>query len=167
MTGIPSAATFTSAPLRHRLRVELNAPVPEVWALVGDHERLPEYSEGIGRVVLTAGRDARICYFPPQGGAGEGIVLKEIIRWEAPNVGYATSAAEPNDFGLVNDLSIVTVAAAPDGTLATWEQYYDHPDLPAMRANFDQGIVDIGERLVARFGGRILERFVDGEMSTA
>jgi hypothetical protein len=162
MTNIPNVRTLTSAPLRHRLRVELNAPVAAVWAVVGDHERLPEYSEGIERVEVTAGRDARVCYFRPPDGAADGIVLRELIRWEAPNVGYSTSADTPNDFGLTNDLSLVTVDAIPAGTMFTWEQYYDHPDLPAMRANFDDGIADIGRRLVARFGGRIVERYVDG-----
>jgi hypothetical protein len=162
VTDVPNPTAFTSAPLRHRLCVELNAPVPEVWALVGDHARLPEYSEGIERVVLTKDRGARVCHFRPRDGAPDGIVLREHIRWEAPNVGYSTSADPANQFGLTNDLSLITVVATPQGTMFTWEQYYQHPDLPAMRADFDQGLVDIGQRLVARFGGRIVERYVDG-----
>jgi hypothetical protein len=79
-------------------------------------------------------------------------------------VGYSTSAEPANDFGLANDLSLVTVTATPSGTIFTWEQYYDHPDLPAMRAGFDEGIADIGRQLVARFGGCIIERYVDGPM---
>ena len=165
MPTIPNPASLTSAPLRHRLVVELGAPVPEVWALVGNHERLPEYSAGIARVVVTEHRGARVCYFRPVPGSAQGIVLREVIRWEEPNLGYSTSAEPANDFGLANDLSLVTVAAAPGGTRFTWEQYYDHPDLPAMRAGFDEGIADIGERLVARFGGRVLERYADGPFS--
>lgn len=161
MTAVPSATTFTSAPLRYRLRVELAAPVPEVWALVGDHERLPEYSEGIERVVVVDGRATRVCHFRPRDGAAAGIVLREIIRWESPQVGYSTSADPGNEFGLTNDLSLVTVATTPRETMFTWEQYYDHPDLPAMRADFDQGLTDVGQRLVARFGGRLVERYVD------
>lgn len=166
MSGIPKATTLTSAPLRHRLRVELNAPVPEVWELVGTHERLPEYSAGIERVAVTSGREARVCYFRPGDGVTNGMVLRELIRWEAPNVGYATSAEVPNDFGLTNDLGIVTVVAAPQGTTFTWEQYYDHSDLPAVRSSFDEGIADIGERLIQRFGGRVVERYVDGPLSS-
>lgn len=164
MTDVPYAAVFTSAPVRHRLRVELDAPVPDVWALVGDHTRLPEYSEGIERVVVTNGGDARVCYFRPLGGAADGIVLRELIRWQTPSVGYSASAEEPNEFGLSNDLSIVTVVATPRGTMFTWEQHYDHPDLPAMRAGFDQGLADVGQRLVARFGGHVVERYIDGPL---
>src|SRR5688500_7318682 len=159
-----AAAPVPTSPLRHRLRVELDAPVPDVWALVGDHRRLPEYSAGIERVELTSARDARLCYFRPQPGTTEGIVLREFIRWEIPNVGYSTSAAIPNGFGLTNDLSIVTVSESGRGTLFTWEQYYDHPDLPTMRAGFDEGILDIGQQLLARFGGRVIERYVDGPL---
>jgi hypothetical protein len=160
--AVPHAAVFTTAPLRHRLRVELHAAVAEVWALVGTHERLPEYSAGIERVDVTPGREARICYFRPMAEDADGIVLREVIHWEAPLRGYATGAAQPNDFGLSNDLSIVTLREAPEGAVFTWEQYYDHPDLPAMRAGFDQGVVDIGQRLIAAFGGRIVEHYVDG-----
>ena len=161
MTDIPRAETLTTAPLRHRLSVEFDGQVREVWALVGDHRRLPEYSEGIERVDLAPGREARICHFRRPEGATQGVVLRERIRWEKPAVGYSTSADVPNDFGLINDLSIVTVAPASEGTRFTWEQYYDHPDLPAMLASFDEGIVDIGQRLVARFGGRVVERCLD------
>ena len=155
MPHVPRAATLTTAPLRHRLRLELDAPVPEVWSVVGDHRRLPEYSAGIERVDVTPDGKARICHFRSQDGATPGIVLRELIRWEEPGVGYSTSADVPNEFGLINDLSIVTVVDAPKGTLFTWEQHYDHPDLSAMRAGFDEGLLDIGQRLVARFGGRL------------
>jgi hypothetical protein len=164
MSGSPNPATLTSAPLRHRLRLELDAAVSDVWALAGNHERLPEYSEGIERAEMTSARDARICHFRPRGGESEGLVLREHIRWQAPNAGYATSAEPANPFGLVNDLSIVTVAASPRGTMFTWEQYYDHDDLAAMRAGFDDGLAGIGRRLVARFGGRLVERYVDGPL---
>jgi hypothetical protein len=156
----PAAATLTSAPLRHRLRVELRAPVGEVWALVGDHTRLPEYSAGLERVELSPGREARVCRFRPRDSADE-MSLREVLRWEAAGVGYATSAEPGNAFGLEHDLSLVTVAPSTAGTIVTWQQHYDSADLPAMRAEFDGALADMGARLAARFGGRILERYVD------
>jgi hypothetical protein len=159
-TQVPDASTFTTAPLRHRLELALDAAPAEVWALVGAHERLPEYSAGIERVDVTS--DSRVCHFRPFDGAEPGLVLREYIRWQAPNVGYAAIAESPNAFGLENDLSIVSIAPTAHGTTFTWEQHYDHPDLPAMRASFGEGLADIGERLVVRFGGRVVGRFVDG-----
>lgn len=163
--SVPSATTFTSAPLRHRLRVELNAAVADVWTLVGQHDRLPEYSAGIALVELDQSPGApraRVCHFRSPDGAGVGPTLREQIRWEAASVGYATSAEPENAFGLSNSLSLVTVKPAPAGTLLSWQEYYDSADLPSARASFDDGIADIATRLIARFGGRVVERYLDG-----
>jgi hypothetical protein len=57
---VPSASDFTSSPLRNRIRVELDAPVSEVWELLGDLSRFPEYSEGLERSVSASrGRGGR------------------------------------------------------------------------------------------------------------
>ena len=55
---VPTARTFTSTALRHRFRIELKAPVHDVWALAGQHVRLPEYSAGIAAVKLEDGPGA-------------------------------------------------------------------------------------------------------------
>jgi carbon monoxide dehydrogenase subunit G len=161
----PPAATFTSAPLRNRVRVQLNAPVAAVWSLIGDPARLPEYSAGLARV--DAVRDATgacrgyVCYFRPFADAGEGVVSRERMRWFEPNRGYASSSEAGDAFGLTDDLNLVTVEAAPEGALVTWDEYYDAVDLPAMRAHFDEALADIAAQLIGRFGGRMIERFVD------
>src|SRR3712207_1270158 len=36
------ASEFVTSPLRNRIRVELNAPVSQVWSLIGDLSRFPE-----------------------------------------------------------------------------------------------------------------------------
>jgi hypothetical protein len=48
-------------------------------------------------------------------------------------------------------------ACVPDAR----DQRNDSGTLPMMRANFDEGLVDIGQRLTGKFGGRIVERYVD------
>ena len=45
-TALPSASEFTSSPLRNRVRVELDAPVSEVWELMGDLSRYPGVQRG-------------------------------------------------------------------------------------------------------------------------
>lgn len=164
-TTPPNVKTLTSAPLRHRLRLELKAAPPEVWALVGAHVRMPEYSAGVASVEMDQAKDGarvRVCKFRPPGGAGEGPTLREQIRWEAVNAGYATRAEPGNPFGLEESVEFVTLAPAAGGTLLTWDEYYQSADLPMARASFDDGLADIAERLVARFGGRLLERYLDG-----
>lgn len=110
---LPNAATFTPAPLRNRIQVALNAPIAEVWALVGDHGRFPEYSAGLDRVDLKRSSNGTpteyVCHFKPQQEGGEGVSHRELIRWYEPNRGYASSAEEPNTFGLTNALTLVTL----------------------------------------------------------
>lgn len=160
----PSATTFTPAPLRHRLRLELNAAVPAVWALVGHHARLPEYSAGIASVDVEeapGGARAYVCHFRSPDGSGPGPSLRSLVRWEAEGVGYATVAEPGNAFGLSDALELVTLEPSPAGTLVSWQEFYDSADLPAARASYDDGLADMAARLVARFGGRVVERFVD------
>jgi hypothetical protein len=132
---------------------------------VGQHTRTPEYSGGIAAVEVDEtvdGARARVCHFRSPDGSGPGPTLRERIRWEVPNLGYATSAEPDNAFGLSNSLSLVTLSPTASGTLLTWQEHYDNADLPTARASFDEGIADIAARLVARFGGLVLERHVDG-----
>jgi hypothetical protein len=66
-----------------------------------------------------------------------------------------------NRFGLTNDLTLVTVEPSKEGTIMTWSQYYGAQDLDMSKAVFDQALADIGDNLVRRFGGRVLERYVE------
>jgi hypothetical protein len=162
-SSAPSPTEFSTAPLRNRIRVELNASPREVWALIGDLERFPEYSAGLERVEATrdsAGRCTEyVCHFRAPGPDAPGIVHREVIRWYEADRGYASVATEPNDFGLQHALTLVTLEPAGRGTILTWSQYFDGADVPAMRAAFDEALADIGARLAARFGGRVAERY--------
>jgi carbon monoxide dehydrogenase subunit G len=152
-------STLTNAPLRNRLRVALEAPVAEVWSLIGDLRRFPEYSAGLERVEVK-GNTEYVCHFKPQEPGAPALAHREVIRWFEPNHGFASRAEEPNAFGLTNAVTVVTLQPAADGTTLAWEQYYDAADLAMNKQAFDQALADIGERLVAKFGGRVVERFV-------
>lgn len=158
----PDLTTLTSAPLRNRIRVALDAPLPDVWALLGDLPRFPEYSAGLARVDATldpAGRCTEyVCHFKPPAEGEPGIVDRNVMRWYEANAGYASSARD-SSFGLRDDVNLLTVEPAPAGTLLTWDEYFDAEDVPAMLASFDEALADTAERLVARFGGRLLERY--------
>jgi hypothetical protein len=162
---IPPASSFTTAPLRNRMRVELKAPVSDVWALIGDVSRFPEYSSGLEKVVATHDASGAIteyvCHFKPGEKDGERISHREMIRWYEPNLGYASSGEEGNAFSLSNDLNLVTVEPSEEGTILTWDEYYDAEDLDSRRADYDQALMDIGEHLRRRFVGAIITRYVD------
>jgi hypothetical protein len=161
----PSASSFTSAPRRNHLALELAAPVTEVWALVGDLGRLPQYSAGLDRVAVEKDRQgnptAYVCHFKPMADGEQGIVSRDFIRWHEEGRGWASLAEEPNAFGARNSVHRVTVAPSAAGTTLTWDAHYDADDLDANRIPLDQAFADIGARLVARFGGRVVERTMD------
>jgi len=164
--SIPDVTSLTPAPVRNRLRAVLHAPVPDVWEVVGDLSRMPEYSSGLERVDVTpdtlkAPREF-VCHFKPVDGKGVGGAHRNRVLWHAENGGWASRDEEPNDFGVTNSVHLVTLAPSNDGTLVTWVAHYDATDLETNRAGLDQAFADIGARLVARFGGRVIERWTDG-----
>ena len=159
----PPIASLTPAPLRNRIRVELDAPITDVWALIGNLARFPEYSAGLERVDPTLDADGRcteyVCHFKPETEGGPRIVDRNIMRWYEPGHGYASSAGPASAFGLTDDLNLVTLEPSPHGALLTWDEYFQAQDVDAMRASFDQALADTADRLIARFGGRLIERF--------
>ena len=163
---VPAATTFTSAPLRNRLRIQLNQPVEAVWPLIGDLSRLPEYSAGLERVESKTNANGACteftCHFRPRAAGDVGIVDRNVVRWYEQNVGYASSAEGNNAFGVTDDVNLVTVERSGDATIVTWEEYYEAADVAMMRAEYDDAFADIAERLIARFGGQVIERTVDG-----
>lgn len=163
MAHHPAIATLTPAPLRNRIRLALQAPPAEVWALVGDPARFPEYSAGLERVDSVLDADGRctefVCHFRPVAEGQPAIVDRNVVRWYEPGHGYGSSGAPNNAFGLSHDLNLVTLESSPEGTLLTWDEYFEAKDLEAMRVEFDQAFADIADRLIARFGGHVIERF--------
>src|SRR5262245_47169099 len=121
MIKLPDPTVYTTAPQRNRIRAQLAAPVAQVWELVGDHGRLPEYSAGIESVDVADDRGARTCRFRATDETAS-VDLTEWIRWHIPQVGYSASAVEPNPFQLTDDLSVVTVTATDAGTVFDWVQ---------------------------------------------
>jgi hypothetical protein len=163
--NVPIASAFTSSPLRNRIRIELKATVSDVWALIGNLNRFPEYSFGLEKVEAQEDSSGKcteyLCYFKPQEEGGELILHREFMRWYEPNLGFASIAEEGNVFRLTNSLTLVTLEPSKEGTIMTWEQYYDAEELDMNKEVFDQALTDIGENLVRRFGGKMIERYVE------
>jgi hypothetical protein len=157
---VPAASEFTSSPLRNRIRVELDAPVSEVWELIGDLSRFPEYSAGLERVEAKQDEDGRCveytCYFRPLEEGAEGAVSRDVMQWYEPNRGYLSTEVEGG-----NTVAFTTLDPIPGGTRVTFDMHFDAEDVDATKAVLDSALVDIAENLVARFGGRIAERYVE------
>ena len=166
MRDFPSASDFTSSPLRNRLRLELNAPVPRVWELLGDLSRFPEYSSGLERVEVVQNEDGRCveytCHFKPVEIDGESLsaVSRDVMRWYEPERGYLSVEVE-GDAGTEGAVAFTTLEPTSAGTRIDYEMYYDSQDLETMKAHLDEVFVDMADRLIARFGGRVLDRYVE------
>jgi Polyketide cyclase / dehydrase and lipid transport len=159
-SGTPSVSEFTSSPLRNRLRVELDAPVSEVWELMGDLSRYPEYSVGLERVEAKTDEDGRCieytCYFKPLEEGAEGAVSRDVMRWYEPNRGYLSVEVEGG-----NAVVLMTLDPIPGGTLVTNDMHFDAEDLDAAKTALDEAFADIAQNLIARFRGRLIERYVE------
>lgn len=164
MPPLPVIPDLTGAPLRNRVRLVLAAPVHDVWALLGDLARFPEYSAGLERVDPVFDGHGRcieyVCHFRPAAEGEPGIVDRNIVRWLEPGRGYASSGTPASAFGLSDDLHLVSIDASPEGTLVTCDEYFQADDVDMMRTNFDEALTDMAAQLVARFGGRLIERYV-------
>ena len=67
-----------------------------------------------------------------------------------------------NAFGLANDLNLVAVEPSTEGTILTWDEYYDGAELSAMHTVYDDAFADSAARLIARVGRHVFERSVVG-----
>ena len=164
MSDTPDPKDLTPAPLRNQVAVELAAPVPEVWALLSDLTRMPEYGSGLDRVEATrddAGRCTEyVCHFKPMEPGAPPLASREVIRWWEPDRGFASSGADAEAFGLTDDLHIVSLTPIGARTRLDWSVYFDSQAVGDMQEHFDHALTDIAENLVRRFGGRLLERRV-------
>jgi Polyketide cyclase / dehydrase and lipid transport len=163
-SAVPSVSEFTTSPLRNRLRLELEAPVAEVWELMGDLSRFPEYSAGLERVDVKRGDDGRCaeytCYFKPVEKGSHGAVSRDVMKWYEPNRGYLSVEVE-GDAGTDGAVAFMTLDPTPGGTFVNYEMYFHADDLDAMKAGLDEVNVDMADRLIGRFGGKVVERFVE------
>jgi hypothetical protein len=162
--AVPSASDFTSSPLRNRIRVELDAPVSEVWELVGDLSRFPEYSAGLERVEATLDDDGRCveytCYFKPLEDEMEHAVSRDLMKWYEPNRGYLSVETEAS-WGGGGTVAVTTLDPIPRGTRLTSDMHFDADHLEAARSQLDEALGDIAENLIRRFGGTLTERYVE------
>ena len=161
---VPAASEYTSSPLRNRIRVELDAPVSEVWELMGDLSRFPEYSAGLERVDVELDEDGRCteytCYFKPFEEGSEGAVSRDVMKWYEPNRGYlSVEVGGTWDGG--GTVALLMLDPIPGGTRVTNDMYFESEDIEGARAHIDEALVDIAQNLIARFGGRVTDRYVE------
>ncbi|MDX5436407.1 MAG: SRPBCC family protein [Pontibacter sp.] len=168
-TRKPSASTWVTSPLRNRIKLQLDAPIAEVWHLVGHPSRMPEFSSGLQKVETrqnSAGKDTGYtCYFAPETPNGSVIEHHAALVWQEPRAGWASVDEEPNLFGLRQSLTLVTLEKSGSKTLLTWDMHYTCDDTETLLQNLKSLELalnqDIAQNLLKRFGGSMQESYVD------
>lgn len=168
---MPTADKFVTSPLRTSLILELNAPVSEVWAMVGNPGRMPEYSAGLRKVddqYNSSGKcTGYTCHFFPTEEGEEETKHTELMKWHEPNKGLASVAEEPNVFGLQQSLGLITLEAKGNKTILKWDIHFNAENEETIKMNilvFEQSLnTDIAQNLIKIFGGKVLESYIEGK----
>ena len=156
---------FTNAPLRLAKSVQLHAPQDTVFALVADHERVPELFPWVqcvtvdnSRARIRGGLGARrACNF------GNGLVLEEVIvGWEPSRMYAYAGVEETHPFGMKGHVGLVTCEQQSDGqSILTWRHYFDHPNPQAMQEKMECSFKQAVQSLIKRFGGKLLDTYIN------
>ncbi len=81
------------------------------------------------------------------------VIEEEIIGWQPPH-GYAYRGFdETHPFGMLGHVGVLSFESAANGCELTWQQYFSHANIPAMREQLQQSMQAAMDRLVQRFGG--------------
>ena len=166
-TTMPQASQFTLSPLRNRMKLELNAHVSEVWSLVGDPGKMPQYSAGLNSVDTKKDEKGNcieyLCHFKPMTPGDKGVDHKAIMKWYEPMKGWASVDEEPNAFGMTESLSLLTFSESDGKTMLQWDVHFNATDLEMNKKGFEQAFADMSKQLTDRFGGRVVENSVEGQ----
>ncbi len=167
--AFPTADKWVKSTLRNRLKLELIAPIDEVWALVGDPANMPKYSEGLEKVEtqfdMKGNCTGYTCFFKPMPDENEGIVHHTSIAWHEENKGWASIDPDDNPFGMLQSLSLMTLAPNNGNTIFIWQFHFNCENEDMINFNkggYKKALDDISERLIKQFGGTQLENYVEG-----
>ena len=165
--ALPTTDKWVKSPVRNRLVIELNKSISEVWALVGDPANMPKFSAGLDSVTTKTknGKCTQYtCYFKPAKEGEPVYIHTDNMLWQEENKGWASQTPEPNEMGYTEYLSLVTFEDINGKTKLTWSMTCNH-EKPEMIEMNKQGLLkafdDIGNQLVSRFGGKVIENYIE------
>lgn len=165
--ALPTTDKWVKSPVRNRLVVELNKPIQEVWALVGDPANMPKFSAGLDSVTTKTenGKCKQYtCYFKPMKEGEPGYVHTDNMLWQEENRGWASRTPEPNEMGYTDYMSLLTLEEVEGKTKLTWVMTGNHEKNEMIEMNkvgLVQAYDDIGKQLVTKFGGKVIENYVE------
>lgn len=165
--ALPTTGKWVKSPVRNRLVVEFEKPISEVWELAGDPANMPKFSAGLDSVTTRTvnGKCTQYtCYFKPARKGEQGYVHTENMLWQEKNRGWASRTPEPNEMGYTDYLSLLTLEEMNGKTKLTWSMTCNHPRPEMINMNkqgLKQAYDDIGKQLAEKFGGKVIENYVE------
>jgi carbon monoxide dehydrogenase subunit G len=168
--AIPAAEKWVKSQLRNRIKLELDAPINEVWALLGDPAKMPIYSSGLNKVDTKTDGSGKCtqytCYFKPMEQGGQETVHSAKMLWHEPKKGWASLDEEPNAFGLQQSLTLITLEQRDSKTILNWSMHFNCESQEMLQLNIsslEQALNgEIVQQLIDKFGGKVIESFVEG-----
>lgn len=168
---LPTADKWVKSPLRNSIKLELNAPITEVWALIGDPTKMPTYSFGLQKVDTKSDGSGKCteytCYVKLTEEGGQEIVHTAKMLWYEPTKGWASIDEEPNAFGFQQSLTLITFEEKDNKTILHWAMHFDCENQEMLQMNvssLEQALNnDIAKKLIDKFGGKVIESFVYGK----
>jgi len=165
--AFPTADQWDKSPLRNRIELELNAPINEVWAVVGEPAKLLIYSSDINKVETKTDGSGKqteyTCFYKPCEETGVEETVHAKILWHETNKAWVALDEEPNAYGLQQSLLLITVEEQGDKTIFSWNMHYDsesNETLQMLPASLEQLLKgEIAQELIQKFGGRILDSY--------
>lgn len=166
--AFPTADRWVNSPLRNRIKLELNAPIREVWAVVGDPAKILIYSAVINKVETKTDGSGKqteyTCFYKPCEETGVEEAVHAKILWHEANKGWAALDEEPNAYGLQQSLLLITVEQQDNKTILSWNMHYDSESneilqmLPTALEQLLKG--EIAQQLIQTFGGTVLDSYL-------
>ena len=167
----PTAGKWVKSPLRNRLKLELNAPINEVWATVGDPAKILTHITGLNKVEMKTDGLGKLteytCFYYSSEDSIEAAIEAKVL-WHEAHKGWAALDEEPNDFGFQQSLTLLTVIPSPKDSkiIFTWDMHYNNESDEVLQVSIPAlGQVLSGEiapQLINKFGGSILESYAYG-----
>lgn len=169
--ALPTAHKWVKSPLRNRITLKLNAPLAEVWALVGDPAKMPTYSSGLSKVDTMTDDSGKYtgytCYFKPMEEGGEEMAHTSKMLWHESMKGWASRDEEPNALGLHESLSLIMLEAKEGKTILSWSMHFNCESEEMLQLNvssLEQALNrEIAQQLIGKFGGEIFESYIHGK----
>lgn len=159
----PSADKWVTSPLRNSIKIELNAPVSEVWKVVANPANIFSNCCGVNNVepkTNDSGKCTKYTIHYESEDGGENMVACSTMVWYEPNQGWASLDNDPHPMGFEQSLLLITIEQKEEKSVLSWNMHYNIENDEALQmfiTGLDQSLKEeIAQLLIQKFDGGII-----------